>query len=231
MSNRVFRAAVFAAVVSTASIPVTSANSADVYKPQAAPPPASFDPPPASKESSGWYAGGLIGYGRADTGLSAPAGSFGFDIDGAIVSGLVGWNYMNGRMLIGLEGDLTGGDMTGSQVFGANTVNASVDWMTSLRARAGVNFTPEILLFAMVGGAWAEIDLPTTGAGGGAGSKSFTGLQYGGGVEMALSGNWSARFDYLYTDLGSETVTYAGGNTVTYDPDVHQLRAGVVFKF
>lgn len=188
-------------------------------------------PPPPGEPRSEWFIGGFAGYGFADTGLGSAAGSFDFDIDGAIGGGIIGWNYKNSWGLIGLEADITGGSIDGSQIFGGNTVNASIDWMAGLRARAGVNATPDILLFAAIGAAWADIDLPVTGPGGGGGSETFSGFQYGGGAELDLGGSWTARLDYLYTDLDSETITYSGGNTVTYDPDVHQLRAGLLLKF
>lgn len=230
--RRGVRAAALAAVVLCVGAAGTPALSADVYKPGASPPPR-FNPPPAAApvERSGWYVGGLIGYGLSQTTLDSGAGNFEFDADGAVGGGLLGWNYANGRYLVGLEGDLLGGAMEGSQTFGANTVDASVDWMAGLRARAGVNVTPEILLFAAIGAAWAEFDLPVAGAGGGSGSETFTGVQYGGGAEVALGGDWSLRLDYLYTDFDSETISYSGGSTVTYDPDMHQFRAGVLFRF
>ena len=122
-------------------------------------------------------------------------------------------------------------NVEGSQTFGANTVAASVDWLAGLRARAGFFVTPDILLFGTIGAGWADIDLPTTGAGGGAGSEVFSGIQYGAGTELALSDRWSLRMDYLYTDLDSETITYPGGNTTSYDPDIHQFRAGLQLRF
>lgn len=232
MFSRHPRAAICAAAIATLAVSAP-ADAADIYKPQAYEPPQAYAdvPPPGTANRTGWYVGGLVGYGFAPTDLSAPAGNFDFDPDGAVAGGLVGWNFVNDRVLIGLEGDLLGGDVEASQAFGGNTVNASVDWIAGLRARAGLNVTPQMLLFGTIGVAWAEVDLPTTGVGGGPGSETFTGIQYGGGAEVELSQNWSLRLDYIYTDLDSETITYPGGNTVTYDPDVHQARAGLIFKF
>ena len=91
--------------------------------------------------------------------------------------------------------------------------------------------SPQLLLFASLGWAWADVDLPVAGGGGGPGSETFSGIQYGAGAEVALSERWNLRFDYLYSDLDSETISYAGGATVTYDPDIHQVRAGLILKF
>ena len=228
------RAASLASIVAFTVLAHSPAFAADIKKPQAAlPPEQRFErvAPPGEGALSGWYIGGLLGYGFADTDINAPAGSFDFDADGAVAGGLIGWNFVNGPVLVGLEADFLGGDVEASQSFGANRVNASVDWMAGLRARAGVHVTPQMFLFGMIGVGFAEIDLPTTGAGGGPASETFSGLQYGAGAEAKLSENWNLRLDYLYTDLDSGSITYAGGTTATYDPDIHQARAGLVYKF
>jgi opacity protein-like surface antigen len=36
-------------------------------------------------------------------------------------------------------------------------------------------------------------------------SQTRSGWTLGGGVETALAGNWSAKLEYLYVDLGSTT--------------------------
>lgn len=232
MTVRGLRAAACAALLVAAGASYAPANAADISKPEAYTPPPRFNPPPppGREVRSGWYLGGLLGYGLANTDVQA-GGNFEFDTDGAILGGLVGWNYINGRGLIGLEADLVAGDTDGSLVFGANAVDASLDWMAGARVRAGYFATPQLLLFAMIGAAWADFDLPVTGPGGGPGSETFAGIQFGGGAEMALSERWSARFDYLYTNFSAETVTYPGGAAVEYDPDVHQFRAGLVLRF
>jgi outer membrane immunogenic protein len=38
----------------------------------------------------------------------------------------------------------------------------------------------------------------------------MTGWTVGGGAEWALGGNWSAKFEYLYVDLGSFNTTFTG---------------------
>ena len=226
MLSRIVQGTALAAGIALAGMP---ALAADTYKPGAYEPAPSYDEPPPVETSSGWYIGGLLGYGLGDIDING--GGFNVEPDGAIAGGIVGWNFINSGFLFGVEGDILGGSLEDSQAFGANTVDASVDWMAGLRARAGFFITPDILLFGTIGAGWADIDLPTTGAGGGSGSEVFSGIQYGAGTELALSDRWSLRMDYLYTDLDSETITYSGGNTTTYDPDIHQFRAGLQLKF
>src|SRR6185312_17081060 len=69
----------------------------------------------------------------------------------------------------------------------------------------------DIVASGVLGEAWANADLPVTGFGGGSGSADFFGWSVGGGAEVAFSPNWSARFDYQFTDFNSETINYPTG--------------------
>ena len=102
--------------------------------------------------------------------------------------------------------------------------------MADLRLRAGYAIRPHVLVFATFGGAWANADLPVTGPGGGSGSADFFGWSVGGGAEVALNPNWSARFDYQFTDFNSEKVNYPGGR-LNYDPDANTYRGSLIYRF
>jgi outer membrane immunogenic protein len=143
-----------------------------------------------------------------------------------------GYNWQNGPIVIGLEGDVLAAGISGSGNFnhGANSANPDINAMADLRLRAGVTVTPQVLLFVTGGGAWADIDLPVNGPGGGSGDGTFFGWTIGGGAEVAFSPNWSARFDYQFTDFDSDTVSYPGGD-VKYDPDVNTYRGALIYRF
>jgi outer membrane immunogenic protein len=134
--------------------------------------------------------------------------------------------------VLGVEGDIMAADISGSSHFngGANTVSPSIDAMTDLRLRAGVTVTPQVLLFATAGGAWANADLPVAGPGGASRSADLFGWSVGGGAEVALNPNWSARFDYQFTDFDSETVNYPGGK-IDFDPDSNTYRGSLIYRF
>ena len=102
--------------------------------------------------------------------------------------------------------------------------------MADLRLRAGYAIRPQVLVFATFGGAWANADLPVAGPGGGPGSADFFGWSVGGGAEVALNPNWSARFDYQFTDFNSETVNYPGGR-IEFDPDANTYRGSLIYRF
>ncbi len=61
------------------------------------------------------------------------------------------------------------------------------------------------------------------------------GWTIGGGIEAALMGNWSARAEYLYLDLGSisQTVIAPGFTASTLVSDVrdHVARVGLNYRF
>ena len=129
-----------------------------------------------------------------------------------------------------------------------STFNQSLDWFATLRVRAGLTLTPTILAYVTGGLAVGNIDTDGTIAGfTGASVPVVTafgssdtnwGWTIGAGVEAALSGNWTAKFEYLYMDLGSvSTVGYNLANVVplrvNYESDItdHILRIGLNYRF
>ncbi len=118
----------------------------------------------------------------------------------------------------------------------ANTEEASqkLGWLGTVRARLGITaIDNRLLAFATGGFAFGQVNdrVTTIGVPNGAGSIAVsdvtnatpTGWTVGGGAEYAFLGNWSAKLEYLYYDLGSRTLTldYAAvpgdaGNTASY---------------
>src|SRR5690606_2438416 len=83
----------------------------------------------------------------------------------------------------------------------------------SVRGRSGVP-SDRVMPYVTAGFGWADVDSKTlvvypTPAGAvtfsGGDSADHTGWVVGGGLEVALSPNWSAKAEYLYFDLGEET--------------------------
>jgi outer membrane immunogenic protein len=186
-------------------------------------------PLPPQDVFEGWYLGGTIG-GATVSFDSAPAGTA--DADGILGGAIGGYSWQSGPFVIGVEADLMAADIDGTRNFnaGLNRMHPSIDAMADLRLRAGYTITPQVLLFGTFGGAWANADLPVTGPGGASGSADFFGWSVGGGAEVALNPNWSARFDYQFTDFDSETVKYPGGK-IDYDPDANTYRGSLMYRF
>jgi outer membrane immunogenic protein len=186
-------------------------------------------PLPPQDVFEGWYLGGTIG-GATVTFDAAPGGTT--DTDGILGGAIGGYSWQSGPFVLGVEGDIMAADISGSSNFngGLNTISPGIDAMTDLRLRAGVTVTPQVLLFATAGGAWANADLPVTGPGGASRSADLFGWSVGGGAEVALNPNWSARFDYQFTDFDSETVNYPG-RKIDFDPDANTYRGSLIYRF
>lgn len=128
------------------------------------------------------------------------------------------------------------------------TFNQKLDWFGTLRGRLGVTVTPTILAYATGGLAYGHIktDGTITGqTGTGAitsstfsGSTTKAGWTIGAGVEGRISGNWTAKVEYIYMDLG--TVSTNGSLPTNFIPlntafsskiTDNILRAGLNYKF
>jgi len=210
----------------TASSPVLGAD-----LPPSAYPPVYTEPAlPPQDMFEGWWLGGTLG-GATVTFDGLPSGGA-VDTSGLLGGVVGGYSWQTGPFVIGVEGDVLASDISGKRRFnaGGNVASPSIDTMADLRLRAGYTITPNLLLFGTFGGAWADADLPVAGPLGGGGSADFFGWSAGGGAEVAFSPNWSARFDYQFTDFSSETVNYPGGK-IDYDPDASTYRGSLIYRF
>jgi outer membrane immunogenic protein len=160
--------------------------------------------------------------------VGAPVGASTTDVDGWIGGVQGGWNWQRGAWLWGIEGDIQASGERGSTTIGfiepgvtipgvgtipAFTGTASVDhklrWFGTLRPRVGWLPTDRLVLYATGGLAVGELESTystvITGIGSFAASNRVTraGWTVGAGAEGALWGNWTAKIEYLYMDLGS----------------------------
>jgi outer membrane immunogenic protein len=224
-------AALTASVVTASVAFSTEAYSADVLN--SGPPPLAYAPPPvmAPPTFAGWWIGGTLGGATASFDFSQTNDAI--DASGVLGGVTGGYNWQGGPIVLGFEGDALAAGISGSQRFGGGGVNVAkpdMDAMLNLRARVGVTVTPQVLIFATAGGAWANFDLPVTGPGGASRSGSSWGWSVGGGAEVAFNPNWSARFDYQFTDFDPIRETYPGGS-LKYDPDVNTYRGSLIYRF
>lgn len=177
----------------------------------------------------GWWLGATIG--GSTVSYSTSPGSV--DSDGFIGGVIGGFSWQSGPFVIGLEGNYMGADINGGGSIndGLNKAKIGFDNLADLRMRLGYTFTPNLLLFGTLGGAWAGADVYMSGPGGGFRETSFTGWSAGGGAEYAFEKDWSLRFDYQFTDFGEESVKFQGGKKQTFDPDSNSFRGSVIYRF
>jgi opacity protein-like surface antigen len=108
---------------------------------------------PSQNVFEGWYLGGTIGGATVNYDLAPASGSV--DTSGVLGGVIGGWSWQSGPIVLGIEGDFLGADVSGSRHFNAgfNQVSPNIDMMADLRLRAGYAITPRVLLFGAFGGA------------------------------------------------------------------------------
>ena len=122
-----------------------------------------------------------------------------------------------------------------------------LEWFATLRARLGVVATPDAIAYVTGGLALGEVMTAGTVLGfDGNGNAVNTivsshntkaGLAVGGGIEGRLAGNWTAKIEYLYLDLGTVAVIPAPAlnstTAVAFNSRITDniLRVGVNYKF
>jgi outer membrane immunogenic protein len=185
-----------------------------VYQEPAAPAPV-FEPTPVASWA-GPYAGLHLGYG------------FGGDVNGIDTDGFVGgafggYNFQSGQFVYGLEGDINYNGAKGE----AAGVEARSKLDGSIRARAGVAVTDDVLVYGTAGGAAEKLRVSD---GVNRDTQTMLGYTVGAGVDARLTEQVFARGEYRYTDYGSENFNLGGTNT-NVDSSNHRVTLGVGFKF
>ena len=194
---------------------MASANAADIYQRGG-----TEDEPaymPAITWSGfyvGFHAGGAWGSDRV-TDVDAwflPAGRhFNVDDRAFIGGGEIGYNIQRGSLVLGIEGELgylgldkhMGDPGTGGRAL----AQAESDLYGTLTGRIGL-VSYRWLIYAKGGAAFVNADFSYSDSpflGAGTISDLQTGWVVGGGVEYALSRNWSMKAEYLHFDFGSAT--------------------------
>jgi opacity protein-like surface antigen len=138
---------------------------------------------------------------------------------GFIGGGQIGYDHTFGeRFLVGAEADFQGfvggaGDAASLSPSTIFITSNRLDYLGTVRARAGFLATPALLLYGTAGAAYGgpssltQIFQPSAGIFGGYGWSSAAGSRLGwtagGGVEWMVAPKWSVKAEYLYYDLGS----------------------------
>ena len=148
---------------------------------------------------------------------------------GFIGGAQAGYNWQFNNIVTGLEADIQGTATSGNNqnLYGAvafNAVNNSLaaqsitsqlQYLGTVRGRFGFLAAPTFLLYATGGLAYGGIKSksvvsefftganPLTGSNATSYSKTRVGYTVGAGAEWMFAPNWSAKFEYLYYDLGS----------------------------
>lgn len=190
--------------------------------------PPEFLPPPVFSWT-GFYGGLNIGYGWSEDDDNNNFGfGFGFNnndhLDGVVGGGQVGFNYQfTPLFVVGFESDFQGTGIS-SHDSGFLNIGRSINWFGTVRGRVGV--TPildgRLLIYGTGGFAYGDVEHFLNGF-----RDTQTGWTAGGGVEYAFLPNWSAKVEYLFTELNNDDdggfVGFGGPQRTRF----HTVRAGV----
>lgn len=154
--------AVMAACMSLVTVPAMAADIGG--------PPVYAEPPldiPFASVWQGLYGGVHLGYGEDRR------------TDGILGGGQLGYNWQAGRLVYGIEADVSVTDM-------------AVDWLASVRGRAGFLLDDRLLAYGTAGVGFDDDD---------------TGFAYGLGLEGQVTDRVTARIEYLgYDDIDADVI-------------------------
>jgi outer membrane immunogenic protein len=199
---------------------VASAFAADLPQRASAP---VFIPPPVYNWS-GFYVGVNAGIGWNNSGNVTVAdpvlGAYSIGIgthSGFVGGGQLGYNFQSGAFVYGLETDIQYANIGGSVNWGPYgflgiSSGNSGQYFGTVRARAG--YAMDRTLLYLTGG-FAYGGLNSSPFGGNA--TSNTGYALGGGVEYAITNNWTAKVEALYVNLsngGTKTIAVTSGGLI-----------------
>jgi outer membrane immunogenic protein len=150
----------------------------------------------------------------------------------------VGADWQMAHWVFGLEGDYSWSNISGSSqscgpITALHACGTNLDSFGTFRGRIGyaAGQTGNVLLYATGGLAVGDVhgwDALTPASG----SSFEAGWTVGAGVEFAFAPQWTAKFEYLYADLGKKqlfNIVPTVPETVSFTTNI--LRAGINYKF
>src|SRR5262245_32818956 len=103
---------------------------------------------------TGLYVGAHLGYAFSDIDWQEKGFDGSHSADGAVAGGQIGYNIQMGRLVYGIEADISGTGIDGGNSCCGHTVN----YLASVRGRLGVTgHENRTLFYATAGAAWADI--------------------------------------------------------------------------
>jgi len=233
-----------------------AAHAADLgVRPAYSPPP----PPVPVMSWTGFYLGGNGGFGGDKfqypftvggpipaLGITAAtSGTSSLTSSGFLGGGQAGFNWQAApTWVIGAEGDFDAANIEGkantSATVFSGSVGTTLDWFGTVRGRVGFLVTPSALFYGTGGWAYGRTTSSANAAGLGLGATGSVGHDKngwtaGGGLEYAFNQWLSFKTEYLFLDLGTDSLvngTVAGVPfSVSEKTTVHTVKAGINVRF
>ena len=192
--------------------------------------PASYDYPPTFTwtgfyvgANAGLGFGGFNGYGANYFGSTPIGGAFGLT---------AGYNYQSGKLVVGGEGDYAWSHIANSaSPYARVTSSGIVQNLDTIRARFGYA-ADRALFFATAGYAGANIRGVLSAPGAVADETYYAnGFTLGLGVEYAITPHITAKAEYLYASLGSNTYFNNTSAASSAGANINLIRTGLNYKF
>lgn len=225
------RRLLFGFLIATATLGSAGAADIPVARPAAAP----VQAVPSNYDWSGFYAGIEGGWAWDWSRWSDPlAGSSRARSNGGLLGGYLGYNWQRGPVVFGVETDAAWASITGSAGQGmafcaTGPCDMKQNWIGTTRGRIGYAFG-YWMPYLTGGAAYGDVhaNLPW-----GSASATRVGWSAGAGLEVGLSKNWSARFEFLHLDLGTASFFNAasGASNVSVPVKDDVVRAGISYHW
>jgi len=200
---------------------------------------------------SGLYAGGNAGIGAAGTRAEAFGNNLSNDAGDAVDlfrSGFSGGAQMGynfhfwPNVVLGVEGDI--GTLRTKRIVcisqncspanNLTQLSSATSTFSTLRGRVGYA-SDRFLIYGTAGAAWVKVKDDWTDIAAAnelrERTQTLSGWTAGGGLEVALAGNWTAKAEYLYVNAGKLTVTDPTDNAyIDYTHRYHVARLGLNYR-
>lgn len=207
-------------------------------------PPPVYLPPAPIFTWTGLYVGGQIGYvwgsDPIEVDSTVPSAFFDTEPSGVLGGIHIGYNLQIAQYVAGIEGTVDGSSLSGTRESDSGvSMGTRTDVQGSIRARIGIALD-RVLIYGTGGAAFAGFTNNYEFAGPPSleetDSKTRAGWTVGGGIEYAVTNNWSIGAEYRYSDFGHvvdfpfSTLTL-GTVVFTHHLTENQVQARVSYKF
>ncbi len=192
---------------------------------------------------TGFYVGAFAGVGvqqsRGQDPTGAVAGKLDYTGSGVVGGVALGYNWQFGpNWVAGVEGDIAYFGLS-HQVTDWNDFfqyNSKTSGLATARARLGYSGGGPTLSYVTGGGAWVRVEDSLSNLAGTTvvtSSKTRGGYAVGTGVETMLGGNWTAKAESLYVNVGKGDATLlpASVYNVQVDHRYNVMKFGVNYLF
>lgn len=197
----------------------------------------------------GFYVGAQAGYQMANLGenIDIASGAVTTNPNVAVNGGLAGlflgygmtWNnfyYLGGEIFGNYANSSQGWDADLEGTAGIYNSNAEMNSSYGIAVLPGLRLTDSTLTFIRLGYTWANFKYNESASifgGGSSASNSSTegGFAYGIGMETLITGNWSLRGEYTYTNYNNFSTSLGAGSSSSINPSAGQVDLGVIYHF